>query len=109
MLEMTEASQERAIGRIEGKLDLIIAEQQDAANSRRVTYEKLDQINRKSDATDRNVDELHKRMATIEVPVAEFSRWRERFIGMGLLVALTAGLIGAIAGALWQKIVALFN
>lgn len=104
---MTEASQERAIGRIEGKLDLIIAEQAAAANSRKVTYEKLDQLGRKSDATDRNVDGLHKRMDTIEVPVAEFAKWRERFIGMGLLVALAAGGIGALVYALWLKASAL--
>jgi hypothetical protein len=100
---MSEGSQERAIGRVEGQLDLIIAEQTAAANSRRITYEKLDEIMRKMDATERNVVGLHSRMKAVEKPVAEFSKWRERFIGMGLLVALAAGGIGAFIYALWMK------
>lgn len=100
---MTEASQERVLGRLEAKVDLILEDQENAARARRDQYEKLELITRKADATDRNFTHLLERLEAVEKPVAEFSKWRERFIGMGLLVALAAGGIGACVYAVWIK------
>ncbi|MDW6020223.1 hypothetical protein SAZ10_00440 [Mesorhizobium sp. BAC0120] len=102
--KMTEASQERAIGRIEGKLDLIIAEQAAAAEARKQTYEKLDTLNRKVDATDTKVQSIDQRLEKVEEPVAEFSRWRERGIGAIMLVSFVAASIGGLLVAFGKKI-----
>ncbi len=100
---MTDASQERTLGRLEAKVDLILEEQENAARSRRDQYEKLELITRKADATERNFTNLLQRLEAVEKPVAEFSKWKERMIGMGLLVAFIAGSIGALFYAIWIK------
>ncbi len=48
---MSEAGQERAIGRIEGKLDLIISDQEKARQDRKQQYDKQEK-------TDRTLDEV---------------------------------------------------
>lgn len=106
---MTEASQERVLGRLEAKVDLILEEQENAKHSRHEQSAKLELITRKGDEADRNFTNILKRLEAVEEPVAEFSKWRERFIGMGLLVALAAGSIGALVSAIWFKASALFS
>lgn len=106
---MTEASHERAIGRLEGKIDRMLAEQEKAGNARKQTYEKMDEMSRKLDGADRRISVTENRLDNIEPPVAEFARWRERFIGMGLVVTFIAGSIGAAASWLWQKVVAVMT
>ena len=100
---MTEASQERVLGRLEAKVDRILEEQENAAETRRDQYHKLELITRKGDEADRNFTNILKRLEAVEEPVAEFSKWRERFIGMGLLVALAAGGVGALISAIYFK------
>jgi hypothetical protein len=102
-------SDERAIGRLEGKIDLMLAEQEKAAQARKQTYEKLDALDRKVDATKGEVASVDARLKKVEEPVAEFSRWRERFIGMALLITFVAGSIGAAAAWVAGKIMALFS
>lgn len=106
---MSEESQDRAIGRIEGKLDLIIAEQERAAAGRKHQYEKHDQLDRKVDAVGSKVESIDTRLGKVEGPVAEFSKWRERGIGAVMLVSFAAASVGGFVVALWTKIVALFN
>ncbi|GAI24669.1 unnamed protein product [marine sediment metagenome] len=106
---MTEASQERALGRLESKVDLILVDNERAVHSRKEQYEKLEQITRKADLTDQKLDIIDKRLKAVEEPVAEFSKWRQRFTGMGLLIALVAGSFGALVVTLWSKLTALIN
>lgn len=106
---MTEASQERALGRLESKVDLILADNERAAHSRKEQYEKLEQITRKADATDRKIDGIDSRLKTVEEPVAEFEKWRERAIGALMLVAFVSASIGAITPWLWRKVVSLLS
>lgn len=104
MLEMNDASQDRAIGRIEGQLAQIISELQDAKASRKQTYEKLDMLDRKIDATETKVASVDKRLSKVEEPVAEFSRWQERGVGALMLVSFAAASIGGIAVTFWKKV-----
>lgn len=99
-----EASQDRAIGRIEGKLDLIIAEQENAARARKAQYEKLEAVDRKVDKTDNKVASIDNRLQTVEAPVAEFNRWKERAIGAIILISFVSAFSGALIAALWKKI-----
>ncbi|WP_288193327.1 hypothetical protein [uncultured Phyllobacterium sp.] len=63
---MTEVSQQRALGRLESKVDLILAENEWVAHSRKEQYEKLEQITRKADATDRKIDSIDGRLKAVE-------------------------------------------
>jgi ABC-type enterochelin transport system substrate-binding protein len=106
---MTEASQDRALGRLESKVDLILVDNERAAHSRKEQYEKLEQITRKADSTDRKIDSIDSRLKAVEEPVADFEKWRERAIGALMLVALVSSLIGAITPWIWRKLVALLS
>lgn len=101
---MTDASQDRALGRLEGKIDLIIAEQEKAATARKVQYEKLDALDRKVEATETKVESIDKRLKGVEEPVAEFSRWRERGVGAIMLISFIAASFGAALVAFGKRI-----
>ncbi|MET3662517.1 hypothetical protein [Aquamicrobium ahrensii] len=101
---MNDASQDRAIGRIEGKLDLIIADQDKARQDRKQQYERLEKIERRTEGTDRKVESIDKRLEKVEEPVAEFSRWRERGVGALMLVSFAAASVGGLAVAFGKKI-----
>lgn len=104
---MTDASQDRAIGRIEGKLDLIIADQEKARQDRKQQYERLEKIERRTEATDRKVESIDKRLEKVEEPVAEFSRWRERGVGAIMLISFAAASFGGLLATFGKKLWAL--
>lgn len=99
---MTE-SNEKAIGRLEGKIDLMLAEQVRAADARRQTYETLEKLDRKIDATDTKVTSIDERLEKVEGPVAEFSQWRERGIGALMLISFVAASVGGLVVAYGKK------
>ncbi len=103
-------SDARALGNLEGKIDLMLAEQDRAAQSRKHTYEKLEAMDKKIDATDVKIDAIDKRLKAVEEPVAEFSRWRERGIGAIMLISFAAASVGGVVVAFGKKVwVALFG
>lgn len=106
---MSEAGQERAIGRIEGKLDLIIADQEKARQDRKQQYERLEKIERSQEGVERKVEGIHSRLEKVEEPVAEFNRWRERGVGAMMLVSFVAATLGAALATVGKKLLALLN
>lgn len=100
---MTE-SDERAIGRLEGKIDMMLAEQILAADARKQTYETLERLDRKIDATDNKVSSIDARLEKVEGPVAEFSQWRERGIGALMLISFVAASVGGLIVGYGKKI-----
>nr|DAO70291.1 MAG TPA: Protein of unknown function (DUF1515) [Caudoviricetes sp.] len=106
---MTEATQERALGRLESKVDLILADNERAAHSRKEQYEKLEQITRKADATDRKIDGIDGRLKAVEEPVADFEKWRERAIGALMLVSFVSASLGAFIPWLLKKIATILS
>ena len=101
---MNDASQDRAIGRIEGKLDLIIADQEQARQDRKQQYARLEQIERRTEGMERKVMSIDKRIGKVEEPVAEFSRWRERGVGAMMLISFIAASVGGALVAFGKKI-----
>lgn len=99
-------SDERAIGRLEGKMDLMLAEQGRAADARRLTFQKLEELDRKVSTTDAKVETIDNRLISVEEPVAEFSRWRERGVGALMLISFVAASIGGLIATMWNKITA---
>lgn len=106
---MTEASQERALGRLESKVDLILEANQHAEQSRKEQYQKLEHITRKADATDRKLDTIDGRLKAVEEPVADFEKWRERAIGALMLVSFVSASLGAFIPWAIKKLTTLFS
>ncbi|MBB5704270.1 hypothetical protein FHS76_004187 [Ochrobactrum daejeonense] len=106
---MTEAGQERAIGRIEGKLDLIISDQEKARQDRKQQYERQEKTDRSLDEVKRTVDSIDMRLQKVEEPVADFNRWRERGVGAVMLVSFFAATFGAVIATFWKKLVAIIT
>lgn len=95
---MTEPSVQRDLGRLEGKIDAIIAQQQKDADrlERLVT-------------TPEKIESVEKRVAKLEPIADDFSKWKERGVGAMMLISFIAALLGAAITAAWQKILALFG
>lgn len=100
---MTE-SDERLLGRLETKVDMILAEQARAIESRKATYEKLDTLDRKMDKAESKVESIDARLEKVEEPVAEFNRWRERGIGALMLITFVSGTTGALIATFGKKV-----
>ena len=109
MLGMMTENQERAIGRIEGKLDRLIEDMNTDTKKREEQDDRLARIERSQDDLDRRVEAILKRIESVEKPVAELNRWRERAIGALMLVSLVAALIGGAIAAYWHKIIDAFK
>jgi hypothetical protein len=103
---MPDSSQDRAIGRLEGKLDALIENvaqsQKSSGESRAKIYAKLDHLTTSTD----KIARLEERIAAIEPVAAEFNKWRERGIGALMLITFFSAALGAAITAAWKKVVA---
>lgn len=102
-------SVDRAIGRIEAKLDRVVSDQEQARLDRREHYKRMEAVERNQELTAQTLQTMNERMAAVEEPVADFNRWRERGVGAVMLVSFVAACLGgaiAVAGRkLWAIIV----
>lgn len=106
---MPDADLQRALGRVEGKLDLVLKDQDDASKNRKQTYDRLETLDRKVDSINGEVARVDKRLASVERPVAEFSKWRERAIGALMLISFMSAVTGAALTAAWRYVVNWFT
>jgi len=106
---MADNNLERALGRLEGKVDLMLQDQQSAAANRKQTYQRLEEIDKKVDAAADKIKNADERLAELEAPVAEFSKWRERAIGALMLISFVSAATGAALVAAWKGILAWLN
>lgn len=100
---------DRALGRLEGKLDLMLQEQQIAAKERKQTADRFDSVERLVEAAKDEISRVDDRLAKVETPVAELSKWRERAIGALMLISFVSAFTGAAIVAAWKGIVSFFN
>lgn len=101
---MTEAGQDRAIGRVEGKLDQIIKDMDRARDDRKQQYERQEKTERILEKMERKIDGLDTRLEKVEEPVADFNRWRERGVGAIMLVSFVAASLGGLLVTFGKKI-----
>jgi len=78
---MTDEGQERALGRVEGKFDHIIRDQEQAGSDRKQQYERQEKTERLLEEMSRQMKGMNHRLEKVEEPVADFNRWRERGVG----------------------------
>ncbi len=106
---MTEAGQDRAIGRVEGKLDQIIKDMDRARDDRKQQYEKQEKTDRTLDEVMRQLQSVDSRLSNVEEPVADFNRWRERGVGAIMLISFAAASFGGLIATFGKKIWALIT
>lgn len=103
---MSDASTERAIGNLEGKVELLIQAVNDsrAAGSagRQRIYEELEEIKEYASDSRRKVDEIADRMTASEPVLSYIKRWKERLIGMSMAFAAIWFVIGAGVALFWK-------
>jgi len=105
---MTE-NHERALGRVEGKLDWLIKEQIRETENRKTIYMQLETIRMDAEKKKQQINNLNTRVLNIEKPVAEFSKWRERTIGVAMFLTIISAVIGGTLATYWQKIISVFK
>ncbi|ASY62550.1 hypothetical protein SJ05684_c10930 [Sinorhizobium sojae CCBAU 05684] len=93
----TESETQRSLGRLEGKLDMILADQEQARFARQHQMEKSEAIERRLDATDQKLSSVTDRFNEAAPIISDIKRWKERFIGAQMLIA---GVFVAIGGGL---------
>lgn len=106
---MTEAGQDRAIGRVEGKLDQIIKDMDRARDDRKQQYDKQEKTDRTLDEVMRQLRSVDSRLSNVEEPVADFNRWRERGVGAIMLISFAAASFGGLIATFGKKIWALIT
>ena len=97
-------SVDRAIGRIEAKVDRLVDDQDQARLDRRETYKRLDGFERSQEKTAAALQAIDDRLAAVEAPVADFNRWRERGVGAVMLVSFVAASLGGLLVTFGRKI-----
>lgn len=95
---------QRALGRVEGKIDFLVQQQEAAEKSRQRTHDQLDIVTRKQEVIQHQLVTLQSRLVAVEGPVADFSRWKERWVGAVMLIGIVFTGIGAIASWLLEKL-----
>ncbi len=106
---MIEAGQDRAIGRVEGKLDQIIKDMDRARDDRKQQYDKQEKTDRTLDEVMRQLRSVDSRLSNVEEPVADFNRWRERGVGAIMLISFAAASFGGLIATFGKKIWALIT
>ena len=110
---MNDASTERAIGRLEGKLDSLMRAvdeyKSESAAGRGRIYSELEAIRVSSAVTNDKVENLEEQMTVVAPEIAEIKRWKERFIGMRMLIAFIWLSAGGLIVAGWKWIVLKFG
>jgi len=107
---------DRAIGRIEGQLRLIldlnnrvVDNQNKAEIGRKQLYELLAALREEIADYKHRLDRLEARMDKLEKPVAALGKWGERGLGALTVISIIAALIGGTLATSWQKIIAIFR
>ena len=103
---LNEATSERAIGRLEGKVDALVGavEEQTEKSERRYAriYQELEQIRLDAAESRRDVAELKVKADADAPTISEIKRWKERIIGMQMLSAFIAASFGGALVAGWK-------
>lgn len=93
---------DRAIGRIEGKLDRLLSDKDYEKKKWAELYKRISSYECKVDSTVRRLEKIEK-------PIAELNKWRERMLGAAMLISVSAALIGGAVASYWNKLADIFK
>jgi ElaB/YqjD/DUF883 family membrane-anchored ribosome-binding protein len=112
---MTDSGLERAIGKLEGQVlamqEQIIAQsraieksREESSSGRSRIYQELESIRQKATETSQKVEQVSQDLADNRPLIVEVKRWKERFIGMQMVIAAIAAMIGGAVAIFWKWI-----
>lgn len=90
-----DAAVHQQLGALDAKVDRVLADQDQARYDRKQQYSKSENMERRLDDVDRKLEGLSNRLDKIEPVTADIGRWRERFIGMRMLIVVVSAAFGA--------------
>lgn len=103
-----DSNSERAIGRLEGKVDALVGAVEDQTEKsdryRARVYQELEQIRLEQAESRRNVQGLTARLDADAPTISEIKKWKERLIGMQMTVAFISATFGGVLVAGWKWI-----
>lgn len=114
---MTDNGLERALGKLEGQM-LVMQEQilaqsraieksrEESSSGRSRIYQELESIRQNATETKQKVEQVSKDLADNRPVIVEIKRWKERFIGMQMVIVAIAAAIGGSVGIFWKWIAA---
>ncbi|MBC7311686.1 MAG: hypothetical protein H5U11_04245 [Rhizobium sp.] len=105
---MTEGNSERAIGRLEGKVDALVGavEDQTEKSQKRYAriYQELEKIRLDAAESRRDVG-IHAGFQIADADtISDIRKWRERFVGMQMMWAMIFTFLGGALAAFWKWI-----
>ncbi len=91
------------LGSLDAKVDRILADQDQARSDRKAQYKEIESVHLQIDRVQRNLADVSARLDRIEPITADIGKWRERFIGMRLLIVTISAVFGGlvVAGGKW--------
>ncbi|RVQ21841.1 OmpH family outer membrane protein [Sinorhizobium meliloti] len=105
---MTTASYDRVIGRLETKLDMLVSafekSSDDSKEYRDRIYSELEQMRTEAAQSRREIADLKKQMDAAGPVISEINRWRERFLGMLMLIGAISAVLGGGMVLVWRWI-----
>jgi hypothetical protein len=105
---MADASLDHEIGVLKGKLDMLIdaveGQRAESSTGRGRIYRELEAIRIDAAESKTKVGRLEEQMAAAAPEIADIKRWKERFIGMRMLIVFVSGAAGGALVAGWKWI-----
>lgn len=92
-----DADVHRQLGALDAKMDRVLADQDQARSDRKQQYSKAENMERRLDDLDRKFEGMSAQLAQVKSTTAEIDRWKERFLGMRMLIVFVAAAFGASA------------
>lgn len=108
-----ESSTLRALGQVEGKLEMLIQaveENREAGSKgRQRIYEELEAIRTDAGISKAKIEKLEVQMTAAAPEIADIKRWKERFIGMRMLIVFLSASAGGMLVAAWKWLIVKFG
>lgn len=106
----TEVDTRDRVVRTEGKLDYLVNEFEkfvhDSKDSRSRMYREMEDARSNATSTKLGLDDLTEKFEKAHLTIVAIEKWKERAIGMGLLVAFVFTALGAAVGLFGRWIAA---
>jgi tetrahydromethanopterin S-methyltransferase subunit G len=101
-----DAAVHQQLGALDAKMDRVLADQDQARADRKQQYSKAENLERRLDDVDRKLETVNTRLNKMEPITADIGKWRERFIGMRMLIVVISAVFGGlvVAAGKWLAI-----
>lgn len=90
-----DAAVHQQLGALDAKMDRVLADQDQARADRKQQYSKAENLERRMDDLDRKFEGVAVQLAEVKTTTNEIDRWKERFVGMRMLIVFVAAAFGA--------------